>query len=298
VIEMGANHPGEIARLCEIASPTHGLVTSIGKAHLEGFGTMEALARTKKELYDSVAESGTAFVPTDDELCVAAASSVTEKLGYGFNAVPGHWNGAFVHGENLRFDTTGAACFTVGGTDICLGTPGRPAAMAALAALAIAGHFDIDPSVCKDTISAWRGGSGRMSIMRMGGMTVIDDTYNANPPSMRAALETLSHLSAARHVAILGDMYELGSYSEAEHERLGQSIGTYDVDHAIFVGTLSAMAAESARNSGVLTSYFPDYESLESELSKLLKSGDAILVKASRGMKLERVIDYIRNTTA
>ncbi len=290
VIEMGASHAGEIGELCDIYRPTHGLVTSIGKAHLEGFGTLDAVAKTKGELYEAVAHRGVAFVPTDDELCRREAEQNRQRIGYGFQAPPETWMAEFHRGEELHYDEQGCARFRFAGTDITLSIPGKPAAISALAALTVAGHFGISPQECKEAIAAWQGVQGRACVLQIGGMTIIDDTYNANPASMIAAIETLSVLPGTRKIAILGDMNELGDYAESEHRELGQALARYHFDRVILIGPLSKLTAEAARAVGVKSDYFADYAELEPHLADVVKAGDAILVKASRGVKLERAI--------
>jgi UDP-N-acetylmuramoyl-tripeptide--D-alanyl-D-alanine ligase len=294
VIEMGASHAGEIADLCKISRPTHGLVTSIGRAHLEGFGSLDALARTKGELYEAVAVHGVAFVPTDDELCRREASENGRKIGYGFQSRPADWNGEFHHGTDLLYDDNGCAHFQFEETTIRLGIPGVPAAITALAALSVAAHFRISAEDCHDAIAAWSGVPGRTAILNIGGITIIDDSYNANPSSMLAALDTLSVLKGKRHIAILGDMNELGEFAEEEHRRLGEVVTKYRLDHIIFVGALSETAAQAAVKSGSNAQHFENYEALEPHLKQFIQLDDVVLVKASRGVKLERAVEHLK----
>lgn len=290
VIEMGASHAGEIGELCKICRPTHGLVTSIGKAHLEGFGSLDVVARTKGELYEAVAHDGIAVVPTDDELCRREAEQNQKRIGYGFQAPPETWTAEFHGGEELHYDGQGCAWFRFKGTDIALSVPGKPAAISALAALTVAGHFGMSPQECKEAVATWQGVQGRARLLQIGGMTIIDDTYNANPASMIAAIETLSALPGTRKIAILGDMNELGNYAESEHRELGRALARFRFDRVILIGPLSKLTAETAGAAGVKSDYFADYAELEPHLADIVKAGDAVLVKASRGVQLERAI--------
>ena len=293
VIEMGASHAGEIGELCNVCRPTHGLVTSIGKAHLEGFGTLDTVAKTKGELYEAVAHDGVAFVPTDDELCRREAEQNRQRIGYGFQAPPQTWPAEFHGGEELHYDKQGCAQFRFEGAAIALSVPGKPAAIAALAALTVARHFGIPLHECGAAIAAWEGVQGRVRILQVGGKTIIDDSYNANPASMLAALETLKVLPGAKKIAILGDMNELGDYAEDEHRELGRSLAQFEFDRVVFVGPLSKFAADAATAARAKNSYFADYAELEPHLAEIVKAGDVILVKASRGIKLERAIQHI-----
>ena len=298
VIEMGASHPGEIADLCGICRPTHGLVTSIGKAHLEGFGSLEALAKTKGALYEAVADRGVAFVPTDDDLCRRQAERNSRKIGYGFQAQPDDWNSEFHQAQRLYYDESGCAHFEFQEAPIKLSVPGVPAAITALAALTVASHFKIAAEDCRDAIASWQGVHGRMEILNVGGITVIDDSYNANPDSMRAALETLRVMAGKRHVAILGDMNELGTYTDEEHRSLGEAAANLSLDLVIFVGTQSESAARAAISKGAQTHHFANYEDLEPHLRQFVQTGDAVLIKASRGARLERAVEYIKKAMA
>ena len=294
VIEMGASHPGEIADLCRLCKPTHALVTSIGRAHLAGFGTLEEIARTKGAVYDFVAEKGIAFVPTDDVLCREESAKCSRKIGYGFSPKPEKWSGDFHRGDNLIFDTSGCARFEFDGVAISLTVPGRPAALSALAELTVAEQFGISADECREIIRNWQGVGGRASIQRFGTLTVMDDSYNANPMSMRAALETLSFLPGKRHVAILGDMNELGRDAESEHMSLGRDVKRFGLSLGMFVGEWSSVATAEAKAQGIEARAFGTYEECEAELPGLINDGDAILVKGSRSMRLERAVQKLK----
>ncbi len=295
VMEMGASHPGEIADLCQICKPTHGLVTSISLAHLAGFATLREVARTKGALYDYVAETGVAFVPTDDALCREVSALNRDKVGYGFGEKPLDWNGEHHHGMNLTFDTAACAHFEFHETSIVLAAPGRPAAVSALAALSVAQNFGIDAEESRKAIRKWQGVGGRATIQQLGMITVMDDSYNANPTSMRAALETLSFLPGKRHVAILGDMNELGSDAEKEHRTLGHDLKQFGSSAGIFIGEFAPVAAAEAEAQGVEARAFLNYEECEAELPSLIRDGDAVLVKGSRSMRLERAVQMLKS---
>jgi UDP-N-acetylmuramoyl-tripeptide--D-alanyl-D-alanine ligase len=298
LIEMGASHGGEIFDLCQICKPTHGLVTSIGRAHLAGFGNIEVVAQTKGALYDYVATSGVAFVPTDDDLCRAESALNRRKIGYGFNKQPLDWIAEFHRGESLTFDSDGCGHFQLEGTEITLSIPGRPAALSALAALTVAQSFGLLPHECTEAIRSWQGVPGRVVILHLGEITVMDDSYNANPMSMRAALETLSFLPAKRRVAILGDMNELGNDAETDHLALGRDVKLYGIGSAVFVGDFADVAATESRSQGTESIAFADFETLDKELPSLIKAGDAVLIKGSRSMRLERVMQKLKTLFA
>jgi UDP-N-acetylmuramoyl-tripeptide--D-alanyl-D-alanine ligase len=294
VIEMGASHRGDIRVLCDICRPTHGLVTSIAKAHLEGFGNIETVARTKGELYDFVADNGVAFVPTDDERCRTVSAACRRRIGYGFHPPAAGWGAEFHGASNVTFDARGCARFDFETVPVRLSVPGRPAALAALAALTVARHFGIPPSDCADAIGQWKGISGRASVESVGNILLLDDSYNANPDSMRAALETLSLVSAKRKVAVLGDMNELGATAEDEHRGLARQLPKYGIALVLFVGRYAALFTAAAQESGVESRAFADCEDVAGSLNSLLRPGDAVLVKASRAVHLERVVEQLK----
>ncbi|RPH94012.1 UDP-N-acetylmuramoyl-tripeptide--D-alanyl-D-alanine ligase [candidate division KSB1 bacterium] len=298
VVELGASHIGDIQNLCEICQPTHGLVTSIGKAHLQGFGNLAAVAQAKGELYGFLSEQSTAFVPTDDELVRKQAKRNPKKVGYGFQLPPADWDGEYHRGVNLNFDALGRAHFTFDGEELEVGIPGRPAALAALAAVTIAVSMGIAKGDCVKTLVEWKGVPGRGWVEQIGGVVLLDDCYNANPGSMRAALETLSLLSGEKKLAILGDMNELGSFAEAEHRTLGRELGLFGVQRGIFLGSFARIAAQEARQGGVEAFAFETYEELDKRLQNLAADFSAILVKGSRGMRMERVVDKLKQVLA
>ncbi|MCB9368505.1 MAG: UDP-N-acetylmuramoyl-tripeptide--D-alanyl-D-alanine ligase [Calditrichaeota bacterium] len=292
ICEMGAARIGDIAHLCSVALPDSGLVTAIADAHTESFGSIENVMRGKGELYDFVARRGTAFVPTEDMRCVQASTACTKKIGYGFHSQPNDWESGYVQGKELLFDDEACANFVALGERIKLCVPGRPAAKAALAAMTIALHHGIAPHVAAQNISAARPASGRASVKKAGDVTIIDDSYNANPASMRAALETLSLRRAGRKVVILGDMLELGEISDIAHREVVEELDHAGVSLAVLIGPrMSHVAAASI----VMTQLriYPTVEQALPTLSQLVKPGDLVLVKASRGMALDRAVKRI-----
>lgn len=293
VIEMGASHEGEIAELCEICRPTHGLVTSISSAHLEGFHNIETVARTKGELYDFIAAEGVAFVPTEDERCRKEAALCMNKIGYGFSVPPADWSTVYCQGSDVMFDETGCAHFTFENVRFSLSVPGRAPALTALAGLTVAKVFGIPAIECQSTIRDWPGVPGRFEMLRRGKVLIINDSYNANPASMRAALETLAQINIEPRIAVLGDMNELGTESDHEHRALGRDLGKYGLKQAILVGRQARLIAETAREVGITVHWHENFEQLAAELPDLVPKMGAILVKASRSSRLERVVEYL-----
>jgi UDP-N-acetylmuramoyl-tripeptide--D-alanyl-D-alanine ligase len=293
VIEMGANHPAEIDFLCGIAMPTDGLITSIGRAHLEGFGDIEQVAAAKGELFDFLAESGRAFVPLSDGHCVQASEKVKRRVGYGFESRPAYWRETYYQGRQLQLAEDARPVFQFMDTEVRLQLSGKFWARAALAALTIAVTFGVEPARAAQAVASWRGISGRTQIRRLHDMTLIDDTYNANPDSMRSALELLCDLSGQRHIAVLGDMSELGTHAEEEHRQLGKDIARLRINKLYCLGALSSMMAEEARNAGTDAWHTEKSGELIDRLRKDLVRGDTVLFKASRSVALDEVINAL-----
>ncbi len=290
VIEMGANHEGEIKFLCEMAEPTDGLITSIGRAHLEGFKDIERVAAAKGELFSFLAKDGRAFVPVEDSRCVQLSQQVRKRIGFGFHPRPDEWDGIYYEGKQLELMADACASFRFAGMEVRLTVPGKFWARTALAALTIAAAFGVETARAAEAITAWQGIPGRTQIRRLPDMTFIDDTYNANPESMRVALELLRDLSGKRRIAVLGDMAELGTHAEKEHRDLGRDIGSLKIGKLYCLGMLSQLTAEEARSAGVDAWHTKKVEELIDRLRQDLTKGDTVLFKASRSMALDEVV--------
>ncbi len=292
VCEMGASRIGDIAHLCRIADPQWSLVTAIAHSHLESFGTIESIVLAKAEIYNYVEDSGVAFVPVDDLKCVVASEKCRTRIGYGFSLPENSWEEAYVHGENLLFDDFGVARFEVEGQAVELSVPGRPAAQAALAAMSIAIQRGIPPSIASRGISRALPSRGRVTVRKFGKLTVIDDSYNANPSSMRAALETLSLCQSPRKVAILGDMLELGEVSDEAHREIVSELDHAGVSLAFLIGPrFTEVAASSLVQASLLI--YPSVDDVIQPLAEYIRPDDLVLVKASRGMALDRVVQKL-----
>lgn len=290
VIEMGANHRGEIEFLCKMVQPTDGLITSIGRAHLEGFTDIEQVAAAKGELFSFLAEGGRAFVPVEDARVARLSKQVKRRVGFGFHPPPADWKGIYHEAKQLHLTGEAHAVFHFSNMEVQLSLPGRFWARAALAALAIAATFGVKGTHAAKAVASWQGIPGRTQIRRLPNMTLIDDTYNANPDSMRAALELLGDLSGRRRIAVLGDMAELGAQAEREHRDLGQDIANLKIHRLYCLGMLSGLTAEEARNAGVEAWHTERAEELVDRLRQDLAQGDTVLFKASRCMALDEVV--------
>lgn len=299
VLEMGMRGIGQIAHLAEIARPDIGLVTNVGTSHVELLGTQDAIAAAKGELVRAIPSEGTVFLNGDDPYSEYLAHDASATIvTYGLR------DACDVRAEHVTVDELSRASFTLVSEGVCaevtLPLPGRHNVYNALAAAAVGLGAGIQPEAIAEAL-----GSARVAAMRMetfvtaSGVTVVNDAYNANPSSMRAAVDTLADIDASgQRVAVLGDMAELGSLTELAHFELGEHLATLPIDVLVTVGERARRIAEGAKAAGMDgESVRPCADAVEASevLDDTLEAGDVILVKASRVMGLERIVEGIVN---
>jgi UDP-N-acetylmuramoyl-tripeptide--D-alanyl-D-alanine ligase len=282
VIEMGANHLGEIALLSGIASPTHGLITNIGKAHIGPFGSFENILRAKSELYQHlINHHGNVFMNSQNPFLANMSKRFPSPIFYPAK-------GDYYHSELLSADPF-IEFQADNGERVSTHLMGSYNFENIAAALCIAKYFDVDPGVANRAVGEYEPANMRSQIIRKETNTIILDAYNANPSSMEAAIESLAKMKSQRKVAVLGDMYELGKESDVEHRRLGTILLESGIKEVYLCGSLIRVALET----------FPtaEYYSTREELVLGLKASPirnaAILIKASRGMGLETIVNAI-----
>ncbi len=295
VCEMGARHHGDIRYLCEIVRPSVGLVLNVGVAHLGEFGSRDEIARAKGELVEALPADGVAVLNADDPRVAAMASRTAARV-----VTFGESAGADVRLSDLRLDESGRPAFTLGAdagfVDLQLRTLGAHQALnaAAAAATALAVGVPLDDVAARlataEPLSRWR----MEAQQRADGVLVINDAYNANPDSMRAALQTLVVVAAGRpgrSFAVLGEMRELGATSEQEHAAVGRLVAELGVDELVVVGEPARAVADGARQAGARAQpvVVSDQAGALAYLEGRLRPGDVVLVKASRATGLERV---------
>jgi UDP-N-acetylmuramoyl-tripeptide--D-alanyl-D-alanine ligase len=285
VLEMGASAPGEIRELCTIATPNYGVLTNISPAHLEGFGDIETVRRTKLELLDYVS---VAVVNADDLFMMEGVL----KAGFKGSLVKyGIKNPADIFAEDIKLHETGASLqLRIGGDrpiELSPKISGMFNIYNLLAAASVSYLFDIDPTDMKNAIDSFTGMPMRLEFKDLGGIKVISDVYNANPASTEEALKELARIRRGRAIAVLGDMLELGTYEKEAHRRLGRFMSELAVDIFIAVGQRMALAASdfSGKVYKLQTS-----EEAGKVLRDIWREGDTVLIKGSRGMKMERVL--------
>jgi len=300
VIELGASYPGDIAQLCGISLPTHGIITNIGKGHIEFLKTEDEIVRTKTALLHAIKDKGTGFVNGDDPRLKLLVDQFVNVLTFGFNA------GVDFRGEKPVMQSDGGFTFTVnyGGRrrnspdkrmKIRLSVPGRNNMYNALAAAAVGLNFGLDENAVRKGLESFTSFSQRMEITEWNGVTIINDSYNANPDSMTAALEFLMDFAASgNRFAVLGDMLELGAISRKEHESLGKKAAELNVDRLITAGKDARYISESAGKAGLhACQHVKDHKEAAELLGEELQPGDVMLIKGSRGSAMEKVLEHL-----
>ncbi|NTU59400.1 MAG: UDP-N-acetylmuramoyl-tripeptide--D-alanyl-D-alanine ligase [Chlorobiaceae bacterium] len=289
VVEMGINHPGEMELLVSIARPTHGLLTNIGHEHLEFFGSLDGVAEAEAELYRYLDRTGgTAFVNVDDARLKAAATGLSRKECYGAAQGPetSWW------AEDATTDRVGRITFTLCSAEcrqpVSMNFIGRHNVVNAVASATVGNHFALGAeSIARglETLMPAKGWK-RMELLEGGGIVVLNDTYNANPDSVRFALDTLAGLECrGRKIAVLGDMLELGDTSALEHENIGRYIRQVPVDAFCTYGDISRLCCDQAGD--LCHGHYERMDELNDFLAGYVRPGDAVLFKGSRGMRLE-----------
>lgn len=297
VVEMGMNHPGEIDYLTKIANPDVAVITNIGDAHIENMGSRENTLKAKSEIFNGMTGKGIAVLNGDDPLLWSLNGTLRQQTMWYGNQM----NNTFrckkldeSYDDHMLMDIKAPQ------DNWSQNVPGLGSYMVypVLAAAAVGSWFGMTTEEIRRGISAFVPTKMRMDIIhRKNDITILNDTYNANPQSMRAAVDTLSKLSKAHKVAVLGDMLELGTLGPVLHEGVGRFVGECGIDVLIAVGEL----AENIYNGAVpfATECYarPNKEEAKAVLDQVVKPDSAVLVKASRGMKMEELVEYIKSIT-
>ncbi|HXC07228.1 MAG TPA: UDP-N-acetylmuramoyl-tripeptide--D-alanyl-D-alanine ligase, partial [Bacteroidia bacterium] len=283
IIEMGANHAGEIRDLCALSLPGYGLITSIGKAHLEGFGSFEGVIKAKSELYDHIRKNkGHLFVNADNDLLLGLSSGA-DRICYGGK------NGSLVKGTVLGMNPYLSFSWEKTGSGIkhkvCSHLIGQYNFDNFLAAVCVGLHFGVDEQQICEALEAYIPTNNRSELRQTTSNTLILDAYNSNPSSLTAAIDNFSVLEGGTKVLIAGDMLELGPESGEEHQRILNHIGNKHFDVVILVGKeFESVKAELQAN------YFHNAEEALIWLQQHPVKNSTILIKGSRGIKLEKLV--------
>lgn len=299
VLEMGMSEPGEIDRLAEMARPQVGIITNAFPAHLETMGSVEAVASAKGELFRRLMRGGVAVYNADDRLIAAQPSpDGVRRISFGLTS-------GEITACGIRSEGSAGQSFTLrlptGELPVQMKAFGLHNVANALAAAAAAVALGIDPQIIRDGLQSFSPYDKRFNLQLVNGITLIDDTYNANPASMEAALVTVRDLKQGqRAIAVLGDMLELGPEAEAAHVSVGR-IAASCVDIVVATGSFAAKVAEGALSGGCHAENVviaADHASVIAQVRRLMKSGDYILIKGSRGMRMDVVAADLRTGPA
>ncbi len=293
IVECGTNHPGEIEALSKIAEPDIAVITGIGAEHLEGLGDLNGVRRENAAISVGMSRQGLLIVNGDDKgLAANCASYGGKRVTFGLESR----NDLFA--TDIICDADGVR-FKLNGSRVVVTVPllGRHNASNALAAIAVARRLGVPDAKMLAGLAQVIGPEMRMQRIDVGGIRLINDAYNANPQSMEAALITLRDFpNDGRKIAILGDMLELGTESDRFHRDAGQQAATYGADVLICVGPGGSLLAAAAVRAGVESARvwsFPDSIEAARDVPAMLRTGDLVLLKASRGMRLERIAEAI-----
>jgi UDP-N-acetylmuramoyl-tripeptide--D-alanyl-D-alanine ligase len=297
VLEAGTNHPGELAPLVKMIQPKYGVITSIGREHLEYFGDVAGVAEEEGRLAELLPPDGRLFVNGDSEwteAVVRRTRATVVRVGFGEK---NDWRA-----KGVRLDKSGAT-FRVDAPkhefsgEYRVNLLGRHQVGNALLAVAVGEELGLDCSGVRDGVADCKPARMRMEFWEAGGVRVLDDAYNANADSTVAALETLCDLPLqGRRVAVLGDMAELGVQSEAAHAEVGRRAAELGIGQLFAVGKMAPVMAAAARKAGLSRVIeYADVEAAKSALKNFLKAGDVVLLKASRASRLERIAESLKS---
>ena len=284
IVEMGANHQGEIDFLCRLAEPTHGLITNIGKAHLEGFGGVEGIAKGKGEMFRFLEQvGGTAFVNTLDARLPNLAAPVATRVSY-----PGPTD---TYPAELLSAAPQVVLRLFNGATVEARITGGYNFPNLAAAAAVGAHFGVLTADIGEALAAYEPTNNRSQLVRTARNEVVLDAYNANPSSMAAALQSFAARpgNPADKVVVLGDMFELGSESETEHRTLGQLVQSLPVGQVLLIG--NDMRYTAAADPTLL--HFADKPAAAAWLREHMLQSRQILIKGSRGMGLESLLELL-----
>ena len=284
VIEMGMNHAGEIRRLAEIAKPDIGVVTNVGYAHVEFFDSIEGIAAAKRELIEGLAPDGVAVLNADD-----ARVSRFAEIHPGRSVTFGFSERAEVRAENVEFGAAGSH-FRCLGVDFESALAGRHAVMNLAAAIAVAHVFEIAPERLRAAVAGFTVGNMRGERTVHDGIVIWNDCYNSNPEAAQSMLDVLRETPAARRIAVLGEMLELGLAGDELHRQVGR-YAAGRVDLLIGVRGAARAMVEAAAQAGVEAQFCEDPAEAGERARRVARPGDAILFKGSRGVKVEKALE-------
>ena len=282
LLEMGANQPGDIAQLCEIAQPTHGVITNIAPAHLEGFGTIEAVAKTKGELFACLSK-GVSFINAADYR-VGALEILGDSISFGLTP-------ECDYPADIHHEKDGTITLTVDAEEIPTHSLNLTFAKNVIACVAISRTLGLSWGEIRENVASFQPPKGRCEVKNNGMITIIDDTYNANLESTVAAIDYLKAFSGnGQRIFVFGDMFELGDLSQDQHRRVGEKCNEAELSAVFTVGE-ETVTTDAIITYSELHKHFDNKDDLLTSLKSIVKDGDKVLVKGSRGMKMETIVE-------
>jgi UDP-N-acetylmuramoyl-tripeptide--D-alanyl-D-alanine ligase len=292
VVELGMSHLGEITALAQIAQPNTGVVTNVAPVHLEFFSSIAEIARAKYELVESLPADGTAVLNGDDEYVSQFGREFKGKvITYGFAPT------CTVRAEKWESAGEAGSVFDVVVGDrrerVTLPLVGKHNAYNALAAIAVGLEHGVALAQSSAALARLSPADKRGQVVRIGNITVINDCYNSNPKALAAMVDALAEMPAKRRIVVAGEMLELGPKGEDMHRNAGEYIATKKIDVLIGVRGLAQAMVESAKQAGMATEFFVTPEEAGEWLARETRDGDAMLLKASRGVKLEKALEKV-----
>lgn len=296
VLEVGTNHPGELAPLARMIQPRYGIITCIGREHLEFFGHLNGVAQEEGELAELMPADGRLFLNGDDNFSPSLAARTRAQV-----VLVGLAEGCAWRASAIRFGKEGTA-FRVNAPEAALSGDyrinllGRHQVVNALFAIALAAELGLTREQIQNGLMECQPPRMRLQLYEQNGVRVLDDAYNANADSVIAALQTLTELPCkGRTVAVLGDMAELGPHTEGAHHEIGRIAAELGVGQLFAVGKMASVTAKAARQAGLnRVLEFQDVEAAAGAVKNFVKPGDLVLLKASRNSRLERIAEYLR----
>ena len=282
LLEMGANQPGDIAQLCEIAQPTHGVITNIAPAHLEGFGTIEAVTKTKGELFACLSK-GVSFINAADYR-VGALEILGDSISFGLTP-------ECDYPADIHHEKDGTITLTVDAEEIPTHSLNLTFAKNVIACVAISRTLGLSWGEIRENVASFQPPKGRCEVKNNGMITIIDDTYNANLESTVAAIDYLKAFSGnGQRIFVFGDMFELGDLSQDQHRRVGEKCNEAGLSAVFTVGE-ATVTTDAIITYSELHRHFDNKDDLLTSLKSIVKDGDKVLVKGSRGMKMETIVE-------
>lgn len=294
VIELGTNHPGEISTLAHMVKPTHAAITNIGSGHIGYFGSKEAIYREKTALFDGLQRDSTIYLNLEDSYLSGYSNNILKIKTYGLRS------SSIYRASESGMDERGHIRFNINdGPEIQLSVPGKHQLMNGVLAASVALDMGVSMSNVKRGLESVEAQDKRMELTYWDGITIVNDAYNSNPESLKAAIDFICDLplnSGNKKVLVLGDMLELGDQSESEHRKMGEYLRNKEIDAVLCYGSFSILILEGLGNThpgSMIRKNFNTYENLARALRDLLQEGDVLLLKGSRGMQLEKVLEYL-----